>query len=67
LELTSQGVGTYWYLPPETFMEKSGQISNKVDIWSLGVILFEMVYGYKPFGNDLSQEKILNEKIILNA
>jgi tousled-like kinase len=21
LELTSQGVGTYWYLPPETFEE----------------------------------------------
>lgn len=22
MDLTSQGVGTYWYLPPETFVER---------------------------------------------
>lgn len=51
LELTSQGVGTYWYLPPETFEEHKPFITSKVDIWSVGVILYEMVYGLKPFGN----------------
>ena len=57
LELTSQGVGTYWYLPPETFdVNRKSFVNNKVDIWSLGIILFEMVYGIKPFGNELSQE-----------
>jgi tousled-like kinase len=31
LELTSQGVGTYWYLPPETFEEnKTPLITTKV-------------------------------------
>ena len=34
MELTSQGAGTYWYLPPETFVVTEGvRISNKVDVW----------------------------------
>ena len=38
IELTSQGVGTYWYLPPECF-EQYAKISPKVDVWSIGKIL----------------------------
>jgi hypothetical protein len=30
LELTSQGVGTYWYLPPECFEEDGPSITTKV-------------------------------------
>jgi len=44
LELTSQGAGTYWYLPPECF-EKGPQpprISSKVDVWSAGVIFYQV-------------------------
>ena len=44
IELTSQGAGTYWYLPPECFAENP-QITTKVDIWSIGVIYYEMLYG----------------------
>jgi tousled-like kinase len=40
MELTSQGIGTYWYLPPETFTEHDPVISTKVDVWSTGVIFF---------------------------
>ncbi|EAS04078.4 Serine/Threonine kinase (macronuclear) [Tetrahymena thermophila SB210] len=68
MELTSQGVGTYWYLPPETFeFENSALISPKVDIWSVGVIFFEMVFGQRPFGNNKSQDQILKENIILKS
>ncbi|CAD8179955.1 unnamed protein product [Paramecium pentaurelia] len=67
-ELTSQGLGTYWYLPPECFLEQQNiQISTKVDVWSVGVILFEMVYGKKPFGDGMSQERIAQERVILNS
>jgi len=65
LELTSQGAGTYWYLPPECF-ETSGipKISSKVDVWSVGVVFYQMLFGKKPFGNNLSQQKILQDNVI---
>lgn len=70
LELTSQGVGTYYYLPPECFIRDRDNpilISTKVDIWSLGVIFFEMLYGIRPFGHNLSQERIFKDGIMLKA
>ena len=67
MELTSQGVGTYWYLPPETFEDFKPTISIKLDVWSLGVIFFELLYGKKPFGQGVSQGEIYNKGIILEA
>eukprot|EP00744_Colponema_vietnamica_P031769 GILI01050810.1.p1 GENE.GILI01050810.1~~GILI01050810.1.p1 ORF type:complete len:232 (+),score=29.62 GILI01050810.1:71-697(+) len=66
LELTSQGAGTYWYLPPECFEMGRGPpiISSKVDVWSAGVIFYQMLFGERPFGHNVSQEKILQEKLI---
>eukprot|EP00658_Telonema_sp_P-2_P072900 TRINITY_DN61983_c0_g1_i1.p1 TRINITY_DN61983_c0_g1~~TRINITY_DN61983_c0_g1_i1.p1 ORF type:complete len:129 (-),score=26.99 TRINITY_DN61983_c0_g1_i1:138-524(-) len=46
IELTSQGTGTYWYLPPECFETASTpMVSGKVDIWAAGVIFFQLLYG----------------------
>lgn len=68
VELTSQGAGTYWYLPPECFETGSTpRISGKVDVWSAGVIFYQMLYGRRPFGHDISQEKILREETILRG
>jgi serine/threonine protein kinase len=44
VDMTSQGAGTYWYLPPEC-LEKTEipvRISSKVDVWSLGVIFYQV-------------------------
>jgi len=69
IELTSQGAGTYWYLPPECFRIGSvpPKISSKVDVWSTGVIFFQMLYGARPFGEGLTQDRILQNRTMLNA
>jgi len=63
IDLTSQGAGTYWYLPPECFAEACNteptKISNKVDVWSTGVIFFELLFHRRPFGHGQSQEALL--------
>uniref|UniRef100_A0A1I7X6Y1 Protein kinase domain-containing protein n=1 Tax=Heterorhabditis bacteriophora TaxID=37862 RepID=A0A1I7X6Y1_HETBA len=69
IELTSQFAGTYWYLPPETFVVSHAppKISCKVDVWSVGVIFYQCIYGKRPFGHDQTQQKILEENTILKA
>ena len=71
MELTSQGAGTYWYLPPETFVRGPGipapKISSKVDTWSIGCMYYQMLYGKRPFGEGQSQENIIRQNIILHA
>ena len=67
IEMTSIGAGTYWYLPPECFRAGGGRISGKVDVWSLGVIYYQMLYGKRPFGEGLTQDKIYQNNVISNA
>ena len=52
---TSQGAGTYWYLPPECFGHNP-RISSKVDVWAIGVICYQCLYGVRPFGNGMPQQ-----------
>lgn len=69
MELTSQGAGTYWYLPPECF--ETGptrpKVSSKVDVWSAGCVLYQMLFGKRPFAHDMSQESILRNDAIRKA
>jgi len=70
VELTSQGAGTYWYLPPECFnfdRQNPPKITNKVDVWSTGVVFYQMLFDRKPFGEGLSQETLLKAETVLRA
>ena len=46
-EMSKSVCGTPLYMGPELFKGKSYSI--KADIWSLGLVIFEMVMGYYPF------------------
>ena len=66
IELTSVGAGTYWYLPPECFPGATDagdapQISSKVDVWSVGVLTYQALFGQRPFAHAQSQETIYRE------
>ncbi|CAF0973801.1 unnamed protein product [Rotaria sordida] len=69
MDLSSQGAGTYWYLPPEVFVQGPNppKISSKVDVWSVGCIFYQCLYGQKPYGSNLSQAAIVEKQVILNA
>ncbi len=45
---------TFWYLPRECFLLSTPKISIEVDIFYVGVILFELFFNVKPFGNKLT-------------
>lgn len=46
-------IGTPHYMAPEVM--RGHGYSTEIDIWSLGVLLFELVCGYLPFADDLDE------------
>lgn len=45
--------GTLRYCPPELIAEKSFKADPSFDVWSLGILLYRLVFGAFPFtGND---------------
>ena len=56
--------GTPNYVAPEILEKKNGH-SYEVDIWSLGVVIYTMLFGIPPF--DANDEKIICKKIKMNS
>ena len=60
ITLSGMSLGTPAYMSPEQF-EDSASVDARADIYSLGIMLYEMVTGSKPYPGEFSME---NFKII---
>jgi serine/threonine-protein kinase len=49
LTLAGQMVGTFEYMPPEQMI--GGKCTGKSDVFSLAVVLYEMIAGVRPYGD----------------
>lgn len=67
-ELSSQLLGTMEYMAPEQFNPEKygikGQLGTNIDLWALGVILFETFTGDLPFGSRTDGES--HEQVMYN-
>lgn len=52
-------LGTADYLPPEAILGIN-DLDHRADIWAFGVMLFEMMSGYRPFKGDTAAQVIVS-------
>lgn len=55
-DLMKTSCGSPCYAAPELVLTQSPYAGRKVDIWSIGVILYAMLSGYLPFDDDAENE-----------
>lgn len=59
LEVGNSG-GMPAYMPPEFSQPETAHATSKSDIYGFGVVLFELITGKKPIGDDYPEEKDSN-------
>ena len=54
-------VGTLSYMPPEQLDDRAAEVDGRADIWSLGIILYELITSARPFAGrgDILKAEIL--------
>lgn len=52
-------VGTLSYMAPEAVKQGQLKLGRASDIWSLGIILYQMVYGHPPFAHLEPMQRLL--------
>ncbi len=49
VEMTTTRLGTPFNMSPELLLNKNAPYTNKSDIWSIGVVFYQLIYGKLPF------------------
>jgi len=63
----TEGVGTPHYMAPEQFFKKkfglNGEVSERTDIWAIGVIIYQLLTGKRPFGHGIKDYELIRDEI----